>query len=260
MKIFICYIFSFLIISCHSGEKNKKTIVNKGVFMPVIIDSLPISKVGLNVKTMQTAHNKIIYNRPLIDTIHVKKYPNFSYENYLKLLKQIRNTNSIDSLNILVSTNQTLSIEYDEINFESSTSLYSDKINENNNLVQSDRFNRTSKQLFQSLPILIYNPSHDTIIFQLYNGKIKMKQEAKDEDGNWKPIEYWQNIICGTGQAKAIILPLQVLVLKIYRYNGPFKTEMRIKLEKDGRIFYSNTFFGTINTSQFEVPKYFQEN
>ena len=111
------------------------------------------------------------------------------------------------------------------------------------------------EQYVSSIPVLIYNESNQTkrINKPLDSGFFSMIQEALDVDGKWKPIEFFfENTDCGTGRMDYLLLPKKYMATTILKYYGNFKTKIRIKLRTDDQYYYSNSFTGYINRSQFD--------
>lgn len=112
---------------------------------------------------------------------------------------------------------------------------YEDKYNQWNDYVKCYR-------------LFILNKTNDTI-----HNRFKYIQEAKDLKGNWKPIECYYNFGgCGNPESYFFkLLPNNYMVYPIVKYNGDFRTQIRIKLYNAGNVYYSNEFIGFINNSQF---------
>jgi hypothetical protein len=97
-------------------------------------------------------------------------------------------------------------------------------------------------------PLLIYNNSSKPAYFKW----IKMIQEAKDVDGKWKPIEFFQKTpTCVVTNSFFKCYSKQYQAFVVMKYNGDFKTKLRVKVKINNEIFYSNEFYGQINRSQF---------
>ncbi len=80
-------------------------------------------------------------------------------------------------------------------------------------------------------------------------------QEAKDKNGEWRPIEY----IMLNGSLLSHTIELQtksIIEIAAPRYSGDYETELRLKIaiQKYGTLT-SPSFRGTINYSQFEMPE-----
>ena len=109
----------------------------------------------------------------------------------------------------------------------------------------------------EAYPVYIVNLSSETYWLASLGGSVLMIREAKTEEGRWKPIEYWEYPTCGVGQGYLAIEPNHFAFAKTLKYEGNFKTKMRLKLRNAWGVFYSNTFTGYIHQSQFKTkPKY----
>ncbi len=85
------------------------------------------------------------------------------------------------------------------------------------------------------------------------DGSLIMIQEAQNAEGEWQPIEYWVYSGCGNSYFEPLSLePGKYVMIPIKEYNGKMKTKFRLKMKKDKSLFYSESFDGTINPSQFE--------
>jgi hypothetical protein len=81
-------------------------------------------------------------------------------------------------------------------------------------------------------------------------------QEARDEHGQWKPIEreFGYSGYCGCGFRDYHLEPGRYWELAAPRYVGPFKTKLRFRLRvwtPDYQVLYSNEFDGSIDPDQF---------
>lgn len=106
-----------------------------------------------------------------------------------------------------------------------------------------------------SLPVFLVNRT-DTLALVFTEGVgIKLRQEALDEDGNWKPIEYrLLEIFDDIGSSVVLLYPNHFLLAGVRKYQGNFLTKLRVKFEIGGKIIYSKPFIGTINKAQFQIP------
>jgi hypothetical protein len=86
-----------------------------------------------------------------------------------------------------------------------------------------------------------------------------MVQQAKDEQGLWREIEYWrddyENAYCSMGDNIIQIVPNSGVMSKTPAFKGNFNTEIRIKLFSEGKLYYSNSIKGQINKGQFQRPQ-----
>lgn len=98
-------------------------------------------------------------------------------------------------------------------------------------------------------PLLIYNNGTKPA----YSYYISLIQQAKDKDGKWQPIEYFANFpSCIPSPFCQEHLPKQYTAKAIIKYNGDFKTKIRVKVKMGKNIYYSNEIDGYINYSQFD--------
>jgi hypothetical protein len=82
-------------------------------------------------------------------------------------------------------------------------------------------------------------------------------QEAKDQNGVWRPIEVINEYVdCGTGVFhRTELRPHEYIEIYIRRYCGEFHTKLRIKLLTWDQILISEEFDGFINPEQFDLSK-----
>ena len=85
--------------------------------------------------------------------------------------------------------------------------------------------------------------------------RVTLIQEAKDDHGNWRPIEYINNYIgCGTGVFHEIELhPMEFIEIYVRKYCGSLNTTLRIKLLTQNTVLYSEKYEGYINPTQFDL-------
>ncbi len=102
----------------------------------------------------------------------------------------------------------------------------------------------------EAIPIFIYNPNQLPIEIELQNGGLIMIQEAKDQNGKWKPIEYYTFSWCGNSFSSFLIASQKFALAKIHRYRGSMKTELRLKLRTGEKTYYSDPFPGEIDPGQ----------
>jgi hypothetical protein len=116
----------------------------------------------------------------------------------------------------------------------------------------NDRFKQWDDYV-ESYRLIILNEDKDTILT-----KFKYIQEAKDKNGKWKPLECYYNFGgCGNPESYFFkLIPNNFMVYPIMKYNGNFKTKIRIKLFNAGNVYYSNEFSGQINHSQFDTNNF----
>lgn len=119
------------------------------------------------------------------------------------------------------------------------------------NKITNKFFNKTVAQLndyVNCYPLLIYNNS----LKPAHIKSIKTIQQAKDVDGKWKPIEFFQGVPTYVATNRFLEFhPKKYQALAILKYNGNFKTKLRVKVKINNKVYYSNEIYGKINKSQF---------
>lgn len=150
--------------------------------------------------------------------------------------KMVSNTNKIDKDFVLNSEFKT------KVNKE-------DKINDEINLI----LERSNDSLFS---IYLVNKTADSMSIATQDWHLFLVQEAKNKEGQWKPIEYWQYSTCGNSYLSEKVKSNGILKTESKAYTGNFKTEVRFKLLNDNKVYYSNSVVGFINVSQFLIPDY----
>ncbi|WP_417266206.1 hypothetical protein [Brumimicrobium sp.] len=97
----------------------------------------------------------------------------------------------------------------------------------------------------------LINTSDSTFSSKLQDGSLLMIQEAMNEKEEWVPIEYWVKSGCGNSYRTLNLKPGQQVMIPIKKYQGSFKTKIRLKLQTGKEVFYSQTFEGAIELTQF---------
>ena len=144
---------------------------------------------------------------------------------------------------IVIETIQLVSQDYE---FEDSLKI--DNVEESKSQEDFDEF-------YEARLIYIINKSKtDSVRIEFIEDSFFMIQEAKDENGFWKPIEYVWPSWCGVSYNHNFLLPQEIIIAKILKYSGEFNTDLRLKLNIYGHIFYSKPFSGWINKEQFIKP------
>jgi hypothetical protein len=107
----------------------------------------------------------------------------------------------------------------------------------------------------KGMRLVLANATRNAIAFNACDSRLYIIQEAKDESGNWRPIEYLPSSWCGNSYHRVILGPGEFWSFPSPRYEGSFPTILRFHLvEQGGRsIAVSNEFEGSINPEQFSV-------
>ncbi|AHM59615.1 hypothetical protein D770_06760 [Flammeovirgaceae bacterium 311] len=104
-----------------------------------------------------------------------------------------------------------------------------------------------NKKEVQAYPVYIWNAGSHTAALDAEDWSLNPIVEAKDERGDWRPIEFIQHSGCGNSYWTLLLKPDYYVITSIYRYTGDFETEMRVAVASA----YSKPFRGSINKSQF---------
>ncbi|WP_027418195.1 hypothetical protein [Crocinitomix catalasitica] len=115
------------------------------------------------------------------------------------------------------------------------------------------------------IPKAPYQPSYDSILktpvfivnntdiiqgIEHHDGRLLVIQEALTEHGEWQPIEYFIYSGCGNSFGVNPLNPASYLMFGIPKYNGDFKTKLRVRLRTNNNTILSNEFDGNINKTQ----------
>lgn len=104
-------------------------------------------------------------------------------------------------------------------------------------------------------PVYIVNQTPATKKFIGKDSYVFAIQEALDTNRNWRPIEGRGFDFCGNGYWGLKIHPKEFLTILMPKYQGTFKTKIRVRIKIGDIIYVSNPFEGTINERQFYLDK-----
>lgn len=101
-------------------------------------------------------------------------------------------------------------------------------------------------------PIFIKNISNDTLIIG-YAEYLPIIIEAKNRNGEWRPIQERMRFMCGNGIVDFYCPPNNIVISAMQKYGGNFKTKLRLKYESFATksSIFSNEINGEINEKQF---------
>ncbi|MGS2727891.1 hypothetical protein ACU8DI_14875 [Psychroserpens sp. BH13MA-6] len=102
--------------------------------------------------------------------------------------------------------------------------------------------------------IYILNKTSDSIKISKQDWSLYLIQEAKDTNGEWKPIEYWQYASCGNSYLSNKLEPNGIIKTESIAYDGNIETDIRFKLLNENKVYYSNSIIGKISENQFKLP------
>jgi hypothetical protein len=102
----------------------------------------------------------------------------------------------------------------------------------------------------QMISCFILNCSSKNQQIQISDGKLIAIQEALGKDNKWAPIECFEFSGCGNSHSDIAVSPGDFLEVPIYKYLGELETKLRLKIQSNGHIYYSNEYSGKINAKQ----------
>lgn len=259
MKKLLSVILIILFFSCSKKSEND---------LPRVIVSEQENVIEVNCVNMIEFFNYSFLVANITENINLKDLDNEFIKKYNECVQRINLDTILPKYNISVFVDTTYffprkGFEYKYIEFPKKVivdGLIDGKVptNQESNLTQKEyekylNEDNGSNDYVNCYPLIIYNKSNDSILT-----RFKYIQEAKDINGNWKPIEYYYNFGgCGNPESYYFkLLSKNYMIYPIIKYGGNFKTKLRVKLYNKGNIYYSNEFEGFINQSQFDITKF----
>lgn len=103
------------------------------------------------------------------------------------------------------------------------------------------------------ISFMVINPMDSAVNISIQEYFIPFIQEAMDSNGIWRPIEYWLNWSCGNAYQQMNLGSGESMRYPIRKYEGDFKTKIRIKAKINNQIYYSKPFNGSINHTQMDI-------
>lgn len=100
---------------------------------------------------------------------------------------------------------------------------------------------------YSAFPVIVSNQSDSLIQMGIFSEMWRTVRQAQNSEGEWVDIEYPTEYFCGTGHRDIVLEPGWVLVAKLMRYQGDYKTLCRLRLRSRGNWVYSNTFVDWID-------------
>lgn len=100
--------------------------------------------------------------------------------------------------------------------------------------------------------VLLVNQTGQMLSFAASDSRLEIIQEAQDENGVWRAIEYLPRSWCGNSYHRVSLPSAHLWVFPAPRYQGEFPTRLRFTLAlEDGSFVHSNVFEGSIHREQF---------
>lgn len=104
-------------------------------------------------------------------------------------------------------------------------------------------------------PVYFVNQTPGIKVILAKNGHLFGIQEALDKYGVWRPIEFKRHEFCGNGRYGVKLYPNEYALLAFPKYQGNFKTKLRVRIKNGDNIYVSQPYDGTINERQFYLEK-----
>jgi hypothetical protein len=111
------------------------------------------------------------------------------------------------------------------------------------------------RKQYNGFRLLLINRTAKEVSFPASDSRLGIICQARDQDGEWKPIEYLRSSWCGNSRHSAYLPSGHYWEFSVPVYSGSFKTKLRYS-HLGGS--YSNEFDGSINPAQFKKPDFDQ--
>ena len=249
-------LFSFIFISCEdlpTREADVEEVISVSIKPPRLITKTRPTHAVLQ-SSIRLNRNDFLglgYTADKKVSLDHLMQPDFDYKSLGK-----RKPKYQDEVHLFVDYNQLLTMTSMYFSNDSSSYILPDSLIKRNWIQEYEKSdNLAFEKQQEAYPLFIYNKSEDYTTLMLQDGALILIQEARDKYGNWRPIEYWEYSNNGNSYWEFEIFPNQFAVTKIYKYTGEFETELRIKLKSGSKVYYSNSFKGSIDPNQFDFDK-----
>lgn len=256
MRNFTYILLILIFISC-----NKNNSVANNFQFPKVIDTLGIATLYDSPNSIQIPSNlinKIQKLGKVVDLRDTIAPYNFFIDDHFLSDTTNKNVTKRDELKILVDTTSEIAIRRFDSNFELFKNyMWNDKISKKEKFIDSisyyavEKFIEKNPKLLKAMSVFITNPTSKSIRVEEQDWRLMLIQEALDKSGKWKPIEYWEYSGCGNSYGGIALRPKHLIMIKILKYSGNYKTKIRLKFLNDSIVYYSKPFSGSINLSQF---------
>jgi hypothetical protein len=106
---------------------------------------------------------------------------------------------------------------------------------------------------YRGFTVLLASATSREVAFEAADSRLSIVREARDANGEWRPIEYLPSSWCGNSYHRVFLPAGHYWRFRVPEYAGSFLTKMRFVLTygKNQRL-HSNEFEGFVNLSQFE--------
>lgn len=100
--------------------------------------------------------------------------------------------------------------------------------------------------------VLLINQTGQMLSFFASDSRLAIIQEAQDDNGVWRAIEYLPRSWCGNSYHRVSLPSAHFWIFPAPRYQGEFPTRLRFTMAlEDGSFVHSNVFEGSIQREQF---------
>lgn len=106
---------------------------------------------------------------------------------------------------------------------------------------------------YEGFTLRLVNGTPDAVDFSASDSRLAIVQEAQDEQGVWKEVEYLPRSWCGNSYHTLRLRSQECWEFAAPRYSGPVKTKLRFKFTHAQKILYSDAFDGGIHPEQFSI-------
>jgi hypothetical protein len=229
------------------SHKNDSTNALKAVQFPKLID-FPNNGVVIDTNTqMESLQFPLI-----IAALDSLKYsgPN-SPKTIQRRQKNIKVSKS-NKFQLLVDSDQQFSSSYF---YKTPLDFIYTQLDSNGNEIRRKPYIPPYDQVIKH-PVFVINELDSAQVIEVHDGILVAIQEAQDEQGNWVGIEYFSFSGCGNSFWRHLVPPHHLMMFGVNKYQGNFKTKLRVRLQTNGTTLVSNKYSGYINKGQLEKPDF----
>jgi hypothetical protein len=105
----------------------------------------------------------------------------------------------------------------------------------------------------RTFPVYVANTSPHRKLLYGKDRWVFAIQEAKDRNGQWRPIESKGPDFCGNGRWVLKLRPGQMVVFLMDKYSGAYQTLLRVRLQNGDSRYVSAPYKGQIDERQFAL-------
>jgi hypothetical protein len=228
MKNFISLIFILIVVSC----KNESQFSSSIFVAPKVlfVDTVKLEKTLFKSEYIEEPYAIFCGKYSLVDTVKFDKKKVFYRDSIFK--------------------KDGIYIEYDVKDEIDSTETSDFRVS--TDYSQDVLFNWWATERANCYyPAFIQNTSKIVKTLIGKDDRVLAIQEAKDEKGIWRTIEYKGIDFCAVGYWRLNIYPKEYGVFLLRKYEGDFKTSLRVRIKVGKNICVSNGFEGSIDKKQF---------